>query len=182
MSQWQFWWGLGFLGIGLSLVGRAWLNFDAIMKTPQAEGLVEAFGRNGARVFYIIVGVLIAILGLFILSMLDGVTAMPGLAEAPAGRPMPAVQQPPPPVPDVPNNRPPPAPADPSPAADVPSVPNFRTWTDTTGSFRVEAQLVDRGQGTVTLEKRGGETIDVPLERLSEADRSYLAEDPSTAD
>src|SRR3954447_6037028 len=49
-----------------------------------------------------------------------------------------------------------------------------RPWTDTTGMFRVEAELVAIRNGRVVLEKADGSIITVPLEKLSAADQEYL--------
>ncbi len=50
-----------------------------------------------------------------------------------------------------------------------------RTWSDLSGRYKVEAEFVDLVDGTVTLRKTDGETIDVPLKRLSGADRNWIA-------
>ncbi len=55
------------------------------------------------------------------------------------------------------------------------SYPAFaRKWTDTTGKFSVEADLVQVKEGKAILKKKGGKLITVPLARLSVADRRYL--------
>jgi len=51
-----------------------------------------------------------------------------------------------------------------------------RTWTDNTGNFQVEAELVTVDENVVTLRKDDGRVIAVPLDRLSAADRKFLAE------
>lgn len=51
---------------------------------------------------------------------------------------------------------------------------NAREWTDSTGVFTVEADLVEVAGGTVRLKKTDGTIIAVPLERLSDADQQYL--------
>jgi mono/diheme cytochrome c family protein len=63
-----------------------------------------------------------------------------------------------------------------------------REWTDDTGKFRVEADLVAVRNGRVILEKPDGKILTIPLERLSAADREFLKSDtmptpaqPSTA-
>jgi len=53
-----------------------------------------------------------------------------------------------------------------------------RTWTDLTGDFKVEAELVTVRQGKVYLEKADGQVRSVPLDRLSTEDLEYLAEIP----
>lgn len=50
-----------------------------------------------------------------------------------------------------------------------------RTWTDVSGKFSVEAELVERGADQVVLQKNSGEQITVPIARLSGRDRRYLA-------
>ena len=50
-----------------------------------------------------------------------------------------------------------------------------RTWTDSTGTFSVEAELATVQQGKVQLRKTDGSTVTVPVAQLSEPDRRYLA-------
>jgi hypothetical protein len=50
----------------------------------------------------------------------------------------------------------------------------LRTWSDNTGGFKVEAEFVSFGSGKVRLRKADGSEIQVPLERLSEADVEYV--------
>ena len=50
-----------------------------------------------------------------------------------------------------------------------------RKWADSTGIFHVEAELLGVTSGKVRLKTVDGRTIDVPLEKLSEADRRYVA-------
>ena len=49
-----------------------------------------------------------------------------------------------------------------------------RKWTDTTGKFTVDAELVDSTNETVHLKKRDGQVIALPLEKLSGADQEYI--------
>lgn len=49
-----------------------------------------------------------------------------------------------------------------------------RKWSDTTGKFSVEAELVEVKADKVVLQKAGGAEIAVPLARLSPVDRRYL--------
>jgi hypothetical protein len=51
----------------------------------------------------------------------------------------------------------------------------IRTWSDATGKFKVEAELVGMEGETVKLRKKDGAVVDVPLARLSAADREYLS-------
>lgn len=49
-----------------------------------------------------------------------------------------------------------------------------RQWTDVTGAYRVEAELVTVRSGKVYLEKTDGNVITVPLEKLSKDDLRHL--------
>jgi hypothetical protein len=55
----------------------------------------------------------------------------------------------------------------------------FRTWTDVTGQFKVEAELVSAAGGSVQLKKKDGSLVNVPLDKLSAADRDFLAAEAS---
>ena len=61
----------------------------------------------------------------------------------------------------------------------------LRTWTDLTGKFKIEARL-DREDGDdIFLERNDGKIVQLPLAKLSEADREYLKESreqPESAD
>ena len=48
---------------GALAVGGAVLNVDAFMNSPKAEPFVNAFGRTGARVFYVVLGLGVMALG-----------------------------------------------------------------------------------------------------------------------
>ena len=50
-----------------------------------------------------------------------------------------------------------------------------RTWTDDTGQFSVEAELVEVKDGKAWLRKSDGKVIAVPLAKLSQSDRDFLA-------
>lgn len=52
--------------------------------------------------------------------------------------------------------------------------PQSRTWTDRGGKFTVEATFVELHDGTVGLLRGDGKRIDVPLEKLSDADAKYV--------
>ncbi len=61
------------------------------------------------------------------------------------------------------------------PAACVaPATAETRRWSDKTGKFSVEAELVEAKQDSVVLKKPSGSTVTVPLARLSNADLEYL--------
>jgi small-conductance mechanosensitive channel len=49
-----------------------------------------------------------------------------------------------------------------------------RTWSDATGQFRVEAELVEIKDATAVLKKSDGKLLQVPLSKLSNADREYV--------
>jgi formylglycine-generating enzyme required for sulfatase activity len=57
----------------------------------------------------------------------------------------------------------------------------LRTWTDATGRYRVEAELIDFADEVVHLRKEDDRVIAVPLEKLSLADQRFL-EHKSTGD
>jgi hypothetical protein len=50
-----------------------------------------------------------------------------------------------------------------------------RTWNDATGAFSVEAQFAGVEDGKVKLKKRDGKIVSVPLDRLSQEDRDFVA-------
>jgi hypothetical protein len=58
--------------------------------------------------------------------------------------------------------------------AAVPDQPQLRTWTDPSGTFRVEAAFVESKGGKVTLKKKDGTVLSVPLEKLSDSDQQYV--------
>ena len=51
-----------------------------------------------------------------------------------------------------------------------------RTWKSISGRFSTEADLLGLKDGKVQLKKTDGTVIDVPLERLSDADQQYVKE------
>jgi len=57
-----------------------------------------------------------------------------------------------------------------------------RTWTDSTGKYTVDADLVAFNERHVVLQKADHQLISVPLEKLSDADRQFLqSEEANTA-
>ena len=52
--------------------------------------------------------------------------------------------------------------------------PIKRTWTDSSGQFQIEAELVEVKEGQVTLKKADGSTVILPIDKLSEADRDFI--------
>jgi hypothetical protein len=51
----------------------------------------------------------------------------------------------------------------------------LRTWTDSTGRHQVSAKLESAEGGKVTLVRENGEKLTIALEKLSQADREYVA-------
>ncbi len=49
----------------------------------------------------------------------------------------------------------------------------MRTWTDASGKYKTEAEFVEFKDGKVTLKKKNGKTVTLPLDRLSEHDRQH---------
>ncbi|MHB0956283.1 MAG: SHD1 domain-containing protein [Pirellulaceae bacterium] len=54
------------------------------------------------------------------------------------------------------------------------ATPEFRTWRDTTGKFSVDAALVSVDEDTVVLRKKNGQTVNVPVAKLSGADVEFV--------
>jgi hypothetical protein len=54
-------------------------------------------------------------------------------------------------------------------------VPQYRTWTDSTGSHTTRAAFQGVEEGNVKLRKTDGKTITVALDRLSKADQEWVA-------
>jgi hypothetical protein len=59
-------------------------------------------------------------------------------------------------------------------AAAANAAPAFRTWTDATGKFSIEAKFVGEDGDAVRLVKQDGTELKVPLAKLSESDRKYV--------
>lgn len=55
------------------------------------------------------------------------------------------------------------------------AVAEVRTWTSADGKFNVEAELLSVQDGKVNLRKADGTEVAVPLTKLSEADRKFVA-------
>jgi flagellar biosynthesis GTPase FlhF len=74
-----------------------------------------------------------------------------------------------------------------TPAASTPSSPaepvkpaapvaEYRTWTNDTGEFKVEAELVNFEFDLVTLRRRDGKVLSLRIEKLSAADQAVIRE------
>lgn len=64
------------------------------------------------------------------------------------------------------------------PAAALPNMSNIRTWTDRSGTFKVEAEYLHIADNKVHLHKVNGVKIAVPLDKLDMADIGVLAKMP----
>lgn len=51
---------------------------------------------------------------------------------------------------------------------------NLRTWTDSTGQYKLKARLVAFKDNQIDLETENGEIKQLPLDRLSKKDREYI--------
>jgi len=59
--------------------------------------------------------------------------------------------------------------------ARAPKTTQFRKFTDITGEFTIEAEVQEIREQSVLLKKPDGQVVEMPVARLSEADRDYLA-------
>lgn len=50
----------------------------------------------------------------------------------------------------------------------------FRTWTSANGESTIEAKFSKFAMGTVYLEKRGGDVVEVPIGKLSKPDQDFI--------
>jgi hypothetical protein len=57
---------------------------------------------------------------------------------------------------------------------DSPPTSSVRKWTDRSGKFSIDAELLDFKDGTVRLKKEDGHILVLPVEKLSEPDQEYL--------
>ena len=55
----------------------------------------------------------------------------------------------------------------------------LRTWTS--GQYKVQAKFVSVANGTVTLQQSDGEVLEIELDKLSAADRKYVADQEQQA-
>ena len=52
-----------------------------------------------------------------------------------------------------------------------------RTWTDTTGKFKIEADFLEIVEGQVKLQRPDGKRVSLPLAKLSKDDQAFLKEE-----
>jgi hypothetical protein len=60
------------------------------------------------------------------------------------------------------------------PCATVYAAPPSRMWTDSTGKFKRQGQLLELDGDTVILQTSEGKTLRIPLEKLSKQDREFV--------
>ena len=58
------------------------------------------------------------------------------------------------------------------PTCDAP--PAMRTWADATGTFKIEALMLSASGDNVTLRRRDGKEVTIPLSKLSVSDREFV--------
>src|SRR3954469_13843526 len=56
----------------------------------------------------------------------------------------------------------------------IPNIATARVWTDSTGKYKIEANLVAFNESTVILQRSDHQLGQVPIEKLSQVDRKYL--------
>src|SRR6476659_8833115 len=56
----------------------------------------------------------------------------------------------------------------------IPCVASARVWTDSTGKYSIEASLIAFNDSTVILQRADHQLGQVPIDKLSQADRDYL--------
>jgi hypothetical protein len=54
----------------------------------------------------------------------------------------------------------------------------LRTWSDASGKFKIEAEMIRLEKGEVQLKKADGTTVAVPLDKLSQADQEFAIQQP----
>lgn len=57
-----------------------------------------------------------------------------------------------------------------------PSVPQSRTWSDLSGQFKIEGTFMKRTGDSITLKRKDGKVISLPVAKLSEADQKHIKE------
>jgi hypothetical protein len=61
------------------------------------------------------------------------------------------------------------------------AIAQARTWTDSTGKYQIDADLIAFNERHVVLQKADHQLVSVSLEKLSEADRKYLESEEANA-
>jgi WD40 repeat protein len=52
----------------------------------------------------------------------------------------------------------------------------MRTWTDSTGKFKIQGKMISNEGGKVTLERPDGTELEIELKKLSAADQKFIAD------
>ncbi len=73
-------------------------------------------------------------------------------------------------------------PGPPEPVAEAPKsteepakpAPASRTWTDSTGTYKIEAEFISATGGKVKLRKPDGSEIELPMDKLSQPDQEWI--------
>lgn len=58
--------GLFIIAAGVFSIVGAWADWDWFMNNYKARFMIKAFGRTGARIFYVVLGLVITVLGILI--------------------------------------------------------------------------------------------------------------------
>ena len=58
--------------------------------------------------------------------------------------------------------------------------PEYRTWQDITGKFKIEAMFVGLAAGKAQLQKKDGQILSVPIEKLSKTDQQWVRQHVAT--
>ncbi len=58
--------------------------------------------------------------------------------------------------------------------ATLPALAEIRTWTDVSGKYQIDAELVSAAADEVTLRRANGQELTLPLARLSPDDRAFV--------
>jgi hypothetical protein len=56
-----------------------------------------------------------------------------------------------------------------------PVVAHGRTWTDSTGNYSIDADMIAFNDATIVLKKKNRQLVAVPIDKLSKEDQKYLA-------
>lgn len=62
----------------------------------------------------------------------------------------------------------------------VAAEPAMRTWSDSSGKFKIQAKFVSEADGKVTLEQADGKEIEIELKKLSAANQKYVKDQGSS--
>jgi hypothetical protein len=66
------------------------------------------------------------------------------------------------------------------PSAPAPAGEGFRTWSDASGQFKIEAKLIAVADGKAEIERADGKRVKVPVDKLSRGDQDFLAKNTAS--